>query len=77
MTEGRDIFVEELIAKERPYCPPEHMDSEDPMFVLYTSGSTGANATLSTTIYIYVLLWVVCVFCNNLDIAISYAYCVR
>jgi acetyl-CoA synthetase len=41
MSEGRDIFVEERIAKERPYCPPEHMDSEDPMFVLYTSGSTG------------------------------------
>ena len=26
---------------QRPYCPPEHMSSEDPLFMLYTSGSTG------------------------------------
>ena len=24
-----------------PWCAPEVMDSEDPLFVLYTSGSTG------------------------------------
>lgn len=23
-------------------CPPEHMDAEDPLFILYTSGSTGS-----------------------------------
>ena len=26
---------------ERPFCPIEHMDSEDTLFLLYTSGSTG------------------------------------
>ena len=27
--------------KQRAYCPPEVLDSEDPLFMLYTSGSTG------------------------------------
>jgi acyl-coenzyme A synthetase/AMP-(fatty) acid ligase len=27
--------------RERPYCVPEIVDSEDPLFILYTSGSTG------------------------------------
>ena len=30
-----------VILQMRPYCPPEWMDSEDPLFILYTSGSTG------------------------------------
>jgi acetyl-CoA synthetase len=37
----RDVWWQEAVAKERPYCPPEWMDSEDPLFMLYTSGSTG------------------------------------
>jgi len=41
MTEGRDIWWHEAVARERPYCPCEVMDSEDPLFMLYTSGSTG------------------------------------
>ncbi len=36
---------EELLSKamegESGECPPESMDSEDPLFLLYTSGSTG------------------------------------
>ena len=28
--------------KHRPYCVPESMDSEDTLFILYTSGSTGS-----------------------------------
>jgi acetyl-CoA synthetase len=31
----------ELIAKQPPNCPVEVMDSQDPLFVLYTSGTTG------------------------------------
>ena len=43
MTEGRDVWYhEEMNAKGLPaYCEPEWMDAEDPLFILYTSGSTG------------------------------------
>jgi acetyl-CoA synthetase len=40
MTEGRDIFWHEAVANAEPECPPEPMDAEDPLFILYTSGST-------------------------------------
>jgi len=39
--DGRDVNMNDLLPKQRPYCPPETMDSEDPSFILYTSGSTG------------------------------------
>jgi len=41
MTEGRDLFWHEATAGVDPECPPEPMDSEDPLYILYTSGSTG------------------------------------
>ena len=37
----KDIRMDPLVAVQRPYCPPEHMDAEDNLFILYTSGSTG------------------------------------
>lgn len=40
MTEGRDHFWEDLVAEAEAECPPEPMDAEDPLFILYTSGST-------------------------------------
>lgn len=40
-TEGRDKWLEELMAGQRTYVPPVPVSSEDPLFVLYTSGSTG------------------------------------
>jgi acetyl-CoA synthetase len=40
MTEGRDLFWHEAIAEAHPECPPEPMDAEDPLYILYTSGST-------------------------------------
>ena len=40
MTDGRDHRWEELLADAGAECPPEPMDSEDPLFILYTSGST-------------------------------------
>ncbi len=38
---GRDVDFDELLASGSPHCEPESMDSEDPLFVLYTSGTTG------------------------------------
>ncbi|MFZ5648276.1 MAG: acetate--CoA ligase [Bacillota bacterium] len=41
MVEGRDHWWHEKMARASADCEPEHMDSEDPLFILYTSGSTG------------------------------------
>lgn len=38
---GRDYVYNEIVNLESSICPPEIMDSEDPLFLLYTSGSTG------------------------------------
>ena len=37
----KDIWLNDIMATMRPYCPAESMNSEDPLFFLYTSGSTG------------------------------------
>ena len=37
----RDRDYAELMDDADDFCPPEPMDSEDPLFILYTSGSTG------------------------------------
>jgi len=41
MTEGRDLWYDELMAGASDECEPEKMNAEDPLFILYTSGSTG------------------------------------
>jgi len=41
MLSGRDSFLEDELKKVSENCPPEEMESEDPLFTLYTSGSTG------------------------------------
>jgi acetyl-CoA synthetase len=47
---GRDMDWNELMSKASTDCPPEHMDSEDPLYILYTSGSTGKpKGVLHTT----------------------------
>src|SRR3990170_2294235 len=40
-TPGRDLWLDEELAKVGDDCPPEEMSAEDPLFILYTSGSTG------------------------------------
>ncbi|WP_298292144.1 acetate--CoA ligase [uncultured Litoreibacter sp.] len=41
MTQGRDHWLHEMEATVPADCPPEEMGAEDPLFILYTSGSTG------------------------------------
>ena len=41
-TGGRDLWLHEEITKVGAHCPPAEMSAEDPLFILYTSGSTGS-----------------------------------
>ncbi|MCJ7660459.1 MAG: acetate--CoA ligase [Anaerolineales bacterium] len=43
MEPGRDYWLHDLMSLPvaNPTCPTEHMDAEDPLFILYTSGTTG------------------------------------
>ncbi|MDE9449838.1 acetate--CoA ligase [Aliiroseovarius sp. Z3] len=41
MKAGRDHSYSALMADASADCPPETMNAEDPLFILYTSGSTG------------------------------------
>jgi acetyl-CoA synthetase len=41
MQEGRDLWWHELMEGASTRCPPARLDAEHPLFILYTSGTTG------------------------------------
>jgi acetyl-CoA synthetase len=41
MKAGRDHWYHRLMQDAATFCKPEAMDSEDPLYILYTSGTTG------------------------------------
>jgi acetyl-CoA synthetase len=41
MKPGRDVWWHDAVRNASDECAPEHMDAEDMLFILYTSGTTG------------------------------------
>jgi acetyl-CoA synthetase len=48
-TPGRDVWYHELVADQPAVCEPEHMEAEDLLYLLYTSGTTGKPKGIAHT----------------------------
>ena len=42
MQAGRDLWWHELMQAASPECPAAELDAEAPLYILYTSGTTGS-----------------------------------
>jgi len=58
MASGRDVWMQDLAAKQADTCEPEWVNAEHPLFILYTSGSTGKPKGVQHSTAGY-LLWAV------------------
>jgi acetyl-CoA synthetase len=38
--DGRDVWYHDIVPGQSAECPPEHMAAEDPLYILYSSGTT-------------------------------------
>ena len=55
MTEGRDVWWDEIVARQPADCPPVPVDSEHMLYLLYTSGTTAKPKGIMHTTAGYLL----------------------